>query len=109
MGIGKEHFMIEPVGYLDMIALLKKCALVMTDSGGLQKEAFFFKKCCITVREQTEWSELVEGGYNCLAGSSEAKIFKCYQKMIAKEPSFNKNYYGSGNASKLVVENIINE
>ena len=53
---------IEPVGYFDMIALLKNCRVVLTDSGGLQKEAYFFKKPCVTLRDETEWKELVEGG-----------------------------------------------
>src|SRR5690606_17553315 len=50
---------IEPVGYLEMVYLLKNCDAVMTDSGGLQKEAYFFKKQCLTLREETEWIELV--------------------------------------------------
>jgi len=55
---------IEPVSYLEMIYLLEKCTMVMTDSGGLQKEAFFFKKLCVTLHDETEWVELVENGFN---------------------------------------------
>ena len=57
---------IEPVGYLDMIALLDGCTRVLTDSGGLQKEAYFFRKPCITLRDATEWVETIEAGWNRL-------------------------------------------
>ena len=57
---------IEPVGYLDMIALLDGCTRVLTDSGGLQKEAYFFRKPCVTLRDATEWVETIEAGWNRL-------------------------------------------
>jgi UDP-GlcNAc3NAcA epimerase len=57
---------IEPVGYLDMMALLDACTRVLTDSGGLQKEAYFFRKPCVTLRDATEWVETVEAGWNRL-------------------------------------------
>ncbi len=66
--------MIAPVGYLEMLALLDSCAIVATDSGGLQKEAFFFGKHCLTLRTETEWVELVELGMNTLCGHSVEKI-----------------------------------
>ena len=57
------------MGYIEMLHLLKRCALVITDSGGLQKEAYFFNKYCITARDETEWVELVDCGYNILTGA----------------------------------------
>lgn len=60
--------LVDPVGYLEMVYLLKHCSLVATDSGGLQKEAYFFKKYCITLRTETEWTELVEQGANIITG-----------------------------------------
>jgi len=98
---------IEPVGYLSMLELIGKCSLVITDSGGVQKEAFFLKKHCVTVREETEWVELVENGYNILAGSDEHKIFKAFHKMINKKSNFGKCYYGNGNASLKIVEELM--
>ncbi len=66
-GIGLDDFVaLEPVGYLEMAALLDACAIVFTDSGGLQKEAYFFGKRCITLREETEWVETVQAGWNRL-------------------------------------------
>ena len=59
---------VEPIGYLGMIYLIEHCRLVMTDSGGLQKEAYFFKKPCVTLRDETEWVELVENGFNLSRG-----------------------------------------
>ncbi len=97
---------IEPVGYLEMVWLIDNSDLVMTDSGGLQKEAFFFEKPCMTLRDETEWVELVEYGYNILVGADREKILACY-----KEQPFNSNYnlefYGVGNASEEIVLELL--
>lgn len=102
-----EGQIIEPVGYLEMIDLIQNANLIITDSGGLQKEAFFFDKYCITIREQTEWIELVEHGYNFITGSDKGKILECY--LACKDKPFDKkhNFYGGGNASKRIAEFII--
>lgn len=96
---------IEPVGYLEMIYLLDKCSLVMTDSGGLQKEAFFFRKYCITLRNETEWTELVTHGYNALAGNSYDKIMQAYREQ--PHPDFSTLLYGDGHAAKVIVDTLI--
>lgn len=96
---------IEPVGYLEMIYLLDKCSLVMTDSGGLQKEAFFFRKYCITLRNETEWTELVDHGYNALAGNSYDKIIQAYREQ--PHPDFSTLLYGDGHAAKVIVDTLI--
>lgn len=98
---------IEPVGYLNMVWLLKHCSLVMSDSGGLQKEAFFFKRPCITLREETEWVELVENGYNVLAGSSYDKILDLY-KNYKFNVNFDVNLYGGGIACSNIVNKLRN-
>lgn len=110
--INKENIalharVIDPVGYLDMLALLDGCKMVMTDSGGLQKEAYFFEKFCITLRDQTEWIELVEIGANVLAGASKNKIvsqFNLHQTTIIKTV---RTLYGDGHAAKKIVQEII--
>lgn len=95
---------IDPVGYLEMLELIKHCSLVMTDSGGLQKEACFFRQPCVTLRDETEWVELVSGGCNMLAGADEEKIFSAYQAMIKRNVELDLAVYGNGRAGKKVVE-----
>ncbi|GET30604.1 non-hydrolyzing UDP-N-acetylglucosamine 2-epimerase [Prolixibacter sp. SD074] len=104
LGIGPAFRVIGPVGYFDMLQLLKNCQLVFTDSGGLQKEAFFFAKHCVTLREETEWTELVEGGFNKLSGSDCNRILDAYQAMSAKQSDFSVNLYGDGEASKVIAD-----
>ena len=98
---------IEPVGYFDMLELLKNCKLVVTDSGGLQKEAFYFHKHCITIRKQTEWLELLSGGFSCLVDSKSEDIINAYEKMENKKSDFNIDYFGNGNASEIVVNTLL--
>lgn len=104
LGIEPAFHVIDPVGYFDMLQLLKNCHLVFTDSGGLQKEAFFFAKHCITLRDETEWTELVEGGFNMLAGSDGNRILEAYRTMSAKQSDFSVNLYGDGEASKVIAD-----
>jgi UDP-GlcNAc3NAcA epimerase len=100
---------IEPVGYLEMAYLLKNCQLVLTDSGGVQKEAYFFKKMCLTLREETEWMELVENGYNFLCGTNKENIVHLYRKLLNEQPrDFEGNLYGDGSAAKKIIESLIN-
>jgi UDP-GlcNAc3NAcA epimerase len=94
---------LDPVGYLDMIALLKKCSVVITDSGGLQKESYFLKKPCVTVRDETEWTELVEIGANILAGANQKDILEKVELMLGKEINFQPNLYGDGNAGYKIA------
>lgn len=98
---------IEPVGYFDMLSLLKHAKLVMTDSGGLQKEAFFFGKYCVTLRDETEWTELVEAGVNVLAGADSYKIKKIYDEIKSKRFNSNVELYGKGDAANKVIEKIL--
>jgi len=104
----KKLQIVEPVGYLNMIHMLDRCEAVMTDSGGLQKEAYFFKKPCITLREETEWIELVEYGCNCLAGSDKGSICAAYSDMMNRALDFNVTPYGDGNAGEKIVEILAN-
>lgn len=96
---------IEPVGYLDMLTLEANARKIITDSGGVQKEAYFMKVPCVTVREQTEWVETLEEDANILAGTSVEKILKGINYDVT--PSY-KNVFGDGNASKKIVDIIEN-
>lgn len=106
---------IDPVGYLEMIWLLDNCALVLTDSGGLQKEAFFFTKPCLVLRDETEWVELVEKGFNVLVGADKDKIIENYQLFDSENFQFYNNkdllkddrLYGDGQASGLIVKELL--
>ena len=99
--------MIDPVGYLDMISLTSNASIVMTDSGGLQKEAFFFGKYCITLRDQTEWIELVEGGFNTLVGADKNVILDAYHTNLSPKTSFNIRLYGDGHAAGKIINSLI--
>lgn len=98
---------IDPVSYFEMIYLLENCMLVMTDSGGLQKEAFFFKKPCITMRDETEWVELVEHGFNSLTGPEAQAIYDAYKTNTETDLEFNIELYGDGKAGEKIVDYLI--
>jgi len=97
---------IDPMGYLEMIYLIKYSKIIMTDSGGLQKEAYFFKKSCITLRDETEWIELVDNRFNVLVGANKKKIIAIYENFKFNN-DFELNLYGNGKASKIIIEELI--
>jgi UDP-GlcNAc3NAcA epimerase len=97
---------IDPMGYFDMLNLLANCSVVMTDSGGLQKEAYFCGKFCVTLRDQTEWVELVSEGANVLVGAEKEKIRKEVLSNINKKIGFNKSLYGDGHASDKIAQRL---
>ncbi|UGA54994.1 non-hydrolyzing UDP-N-acetylglucosamine 2-epimerase [Vibrio sp. VB16] len=104
----KNITFIEPVGYLNMLWLINHCDSVITDSGGLQKEAFFFKKPCITVRDETEWVELIEQGYNKLVGACKTDILNSFHQGFSGL-MFDQELYGNGQASELIVQRFLDE
>lgn len=97
---------INPVGYFEMIQLLKNCSLVMTDSGGLQKEAYFFHKPCVTLRDETEWIELVDNGFNVLAGADYKTIVESANRMLSKTIDTSTELYGRGNTGITILEEL---
>lgn len=105
-GIQADFLIVEPVGFLEMIGLLKNCRLVITDSGGVQKEAYFYRKMCLTLREETEWVELVEMGCNKLVGSDPDMIHESFTAAVSKEPVFESGTYGNGRASEAIVNEL---
>lgn len=105
--IGTNFTIIDPVGYFDMLQLIGHCKLVMTDSGGLQKEAFFFNKNCITLRDETEWFELIETGCNIICGSDKDKILSAANLLLKRDFSSNAKPFGNGNAGQKIVNEIL--
>ena len=106
-GIEPNIEFIEPVGYFDILELLKNCSMVVTDSGGLQKEAFFNKKNCIIVREETEWIELVENSFAKIAGSNKSKIISAFNSFLDTNSNFEINLFGD-NVGEKIHESIYN-
>lgn len=107
--INTDVTIIEPVGYLIMTQLIKHCELVITDSGGLQKESYFFGKKCVVLRDSTEWVELVDNGYAVLASCKKERIIQAFKELKERISIYVSNIYGQGKASHWIVDKIINE
>jgi UDP-GlcNAc3NAcA epimerase len=101
-----EAKVTEPLGYFDMLSVLSSCKLVMTDSGGLQKESYFCGKFCVTLRDQTEWVELVDAGANVLAGASKKSIVDSVFSNLTTQVSFDAKLYGDGHAALKIAERL---
>lgn len=102
VALGAHVRMVAPVGYLDMLELEARCERIVTDSGGMQKEAFFFGKPCITLRDETEWVETVEAGWNILVGASENAIAEAIMDFAPQ--GSRPPLYGDGNAGAKILE-----
>lgn len=98
---------ISPVSFMEMIALEKNASLVMTDSGGVQKEAFFFKKPCIILRSETEWVELVNCGSAKIADANEEKIREAFDFFKEKKDLLFPDFFGDGKAAEFICNEII--
>ncbi|MBI2720745.1 MAG: UDP-N-acetylglucosamine 2-epimerase (non-hydrolyzing) [Bacteroidetes bacterium] len=96
-----------PVSFLEMIALEKNCKLVMTDSGGVQKEAFYFDKPCIILRPETEWVELVECGTAIIADADEHKIKAAFDKLFTNDHLKFPKIYGNGFAAEFICAEMV--
>ena len=105
----KNFKIIPPTGFLDIISLEKNARLIITDSGGLQKEAFFFQKPCVILREQTEWIEIVENGNALIAGANELKIISSVETLFKRTDFTYPNLYGDGNAANFICKKITEE
>ncbi len=102
----KHVQMIEPVSYLEMLLLEKSATIILTDSGGVQKEAFFFRVPCVTLRDETEWIETVEAGWNMLAGCDPQRIVEAV-RTTRPTPKSSVAPYGDGHAAERMVEWIL--
>ena len=101
--------MVEPVSFLDMIALQANCRLILTDSGGVQKESYFFKKPCVVLRTETEWTELVENGNNILAINSTEEIINAFNLLYHKHDFTYPLFYGDGKAAEFICKKILSQ
>lgn len=97
---------IEPVGYLDMVGLEKDAAVIATDSGGVQKEAFFHKISCVTLRDETEWVELVESGWNTLVPPTSAEVIRDAILQARGRQGRDIAPYGDGDAAGMIVDKL---
>jgi UDP-N-acetylglucosamine 2-epimerase len=93
--------LLEPVSYLDMLALEKNARLILTDSGGVQKEAYFFGVPCLTLREETEWVETTEAGWNLLVGANEQRIEEALHEF--RPQGERPPLFGDGKASQRIA------
>ncbi len=100
--------MIDPVSYLNMVILEKHARAILTDSGGVQKEAYWFGVPCITLRDETEWVETVKRGWNVLVGAETERIIEGVHEAMRKVlPRKEPNAFGNGKASGKIVELLI--
>lgn len=95
---------IDPVSYLELIILMKNSIKILTDSGGVQKEAYFMKKPCITLRDETEWIETLNGNWNFIVG---AKTNSILEKVSINHFDDQQNYFGNGNAGEIIVSSLL--
>jgi UDP-GlcNAc3NAcA epimerase len=107
INISENFHILPPASFLEMIALEKNAQIVMTDSGGVQKEAFYFEKPCVILRPETEWVELVECGTALIADADEERIMQAYDKLVSqKEMKFPK-LYGNGRAAEFICTEML--
>jgi UDP-GlcNAc3NAcA epimerase len=100
---------IPPAGFLDIIALEKNARMIITDSGGLQKEAFFFEKPCLILRPQTEWVEIVKNGNAVLTDANYDRIIDGFNELVLKTDFTYPNFYGDGKAARFICQTIVDQ
>ena len=104
----KSINILEPLPFLEMLRLEMSAKVILTDSGGIQKEAYFHEVPCITLRDETEWVELVESGWNILCPPSSCDLIKSVDKMLNIEFDEHPNFYGDGKSADKILSTIIN-
>jgi len=105
--LSKNIICTDPVGYLDMLNLIHHCQCVITDSGGVQREAYLMRKKSLLLMEYTPWEELIDNSFSQLSKISGEEIIKNYNVMLRLDPDYNMSLYGSGNAASQIVDALI--
>ena len=100
---------IDPAGFLDMIALEKNAELIITDSGGVQKEAYFFKKPCVILRPQTEWVEIVETKSAVISDTNSKIILEATERFLSNQDLEFPEVFGNGNAASFIAQEMLNQ
>ncbi len=103
----KNIIVSQPISFFDMIMIEKKSKIICTDSGGVQKEAFFFAKPCIILRDETEWTELTQHSFAKLAGNSYEKIVDSFNYFNNNKSDYSMPLFGNGNSAEFICEKII--
>ncbi|MDH7513626.1 MAG: UDP-N-acetylglucosamine 2-epimerase (non-hydrolyzing) [Clostridiales bacterium] len=99
--------LISPLNYLDMLALLSQAKVILTDSGGLQKEAFFAGVPCVTLRNETEWVETVQAGWNRLSGTEPKMIVRAFHQARRPDSWKRGRFFGDGKASERIIDLLV--
>ena len=107
--VARQHLnFTDPVGYLDMVMLEQHARAIITDSGGVQKEAFFHAVPCVTLRDETEWVELLSAGWNTLAPPhTKETITKAVEKAISSRPTVHETLYGDGEGAAAIARTLL--
>jgi UDP-N-acetylglucosamine 2-epimerase len=101
--VPKPHVsLIDPVGYLDMVQLEQSARMILTDSGGIQKEAYWLSIPCVTLRDETEWIETVQAGWNVLTGANTKAIIHAVKSFAP--PGIQDTLYGDGKTSGKILQ-----
>jgi UDP-GlcNAc3NAcA epimerase len=104
-----DFLILPPASFLEMVALEKNASIVMTDSGGVQKEAFYFKKCCVILRPETEWVELITCGTALVADADEEKICEAFEKLNSKKDLSFPPLFGDGKAAEFICSEMLKQ
>ena len=103
--LGERVILVDPLPFLDMVRLEQSAQVIFTDSGGVQKEAYFYNVPCITLRDETEWIETVESGWNVLVGADSEKISASYSRLM--RPNSSPKVYGDGRAAEKIINALV--